>query len=197
MKLNSPTEHQVAGLLFKHGGLYIDLHVILIKPLSSLFDNHVTITTTPVNTAENTAENTTSITSKPSPDNSMTTVTKTTLGTTSSLSLGSAFVMAEKNSMLVKVWVEKFSRKTGNCSKKHWSEEVMDTSLQNSECIHVEATSRITSEGDVCDYLGRYSFHVCLQNHPEYDPRSIRTLNCSMGKVFRLIYYQDQNVVLD
>jgi len=162
------------SVLEEFGGLYIDLDVIIVRPLDSLLSYEVTMgAETPLMLGSGfilvTRTNATFIRlwRQAYADNF----------DDSDWNRHSVYVpmeLAEKHPNLVHV--EWFSINRPNWNERHW----------------------LYTTGKLWDWSENYVVHLWYREHPPdvvYDPLTIRRLNTTTGEVLRLIYYEDPRLL--
>ena len=158
------------AILRKYGGIYLDLDMVILQSLKSLYEYDVTVG---LETPEN---------------------------------IGNAFIIARRDAAYLKLWYDSY--KTFNDSEwdTHSLRIPLKLGIRNPSLVHIEPftiyspnwrqTEWLYGEGKLWDWIDNYALHLYSRYAPkgDLDPDSIRTLNTTVGEVFRFIIYGDYSI---
>lgn len=167
-------EHQsdVARMdvLIKYGGIYVDLDVIALRSFDSLLKYDVTI------------------------------------GAETPNLLGSGVILSKRNSTFLNMWFERYRSFNDQNWNYHSGVLPMQLANRHPELIHIDwfAINRpnwferdwLYTPGKFWDWSGNLAIHLWYQSYNvDHDPHSIRTLNTTVGEIFRYIYYGKPHIL--
>ena len=161
-------EHQsdVARLdiLIKYGGIYFDLDVVALRDFEPLLRYPVT------------------------------------LGAETPHLLGSGVILAQPNATFLHLWKDKY--RNYEPTKWNYNSVVvpMELAKRHAAIVHIEwftihrpnwfERDWLYAEGKLWDWSENFAVHLWYRTHDgDYDPITIRTLNTTVGEIFRFIYY--------
>lgn len=157
-------------LLAEYGGLYLDLDVIVVRSLDSLLHHEVT------------------------------------LGAETPDMLGSGLILARRNSSFIAQWRATYSSFDDREWNYHSVVIPMRLARDHPDLVHVEWFSInrpnwferewLYGDGKLWDWSENYAVHLWYREHNiDYNPISIRTLNTTVGEIFRHIYYENSRIL--
>ena len=169
-------EHQsdIARLdiLIKYGGIYLDLDVIALRDFDPLLHH------------------------------------ATTLGAESPELLGSGVILAVRNASFLRIWRDAYR----NYVPSQWNYNSvvvpMKLAKQFPRLVHIDwfrihrpnwfEREYLYSSTKLWDWSDNYAVHLWYRSHNvDYDPSSIRTLNTTLGELFRFVYYGNSSLLQD
>ena len=159
-------------LLIHLGGLYLDLDVVLLKPLDELMGFNITQ-------------------GSETPDR-----------------LGSGFILAAPNTTFLRIWHGQYRTFNDNDWNGHSVIIPMRLAMQFKQFINIdwyhiqhpnwEERHWLYDSGKLWDWKSNYAIHMWQLSQSKYDyhPDSIRSINSTLGEVFRYIYYGSPNILV-
>ena len=163
-------------VLIQLGGLYVDLDVVLLKPLTPLLRYNLT------------------------------------QGAESQNRLGSGFILAAKNTTFLRIWHGQYrtfddSDYNGHAIRLPMELAQSKVNPKHDPIIHInwlhiqrpnwEEKRWLFEVGKLWDWRQNYAIHFWSKGRKQidYNPDNIRTLNSTLGEVFRHIYYGNSDIL--
>jgi hypothetical protein len=121
--------------------------------------------------------------------------------------LGSGLILSKANSTFLTLWRAEYKNFTDDDWNKFSVRIPMQIAKANADLLHIEwfgfhrpnwsERKWIYEEGKLWDWGENYAIHLWYrtQEGVDYDPRSIRRLNSTLGEVFRFIYYGQSQIL--
>jgi len=175
------------AVLENHGGLYIDLDLIIVRPIDDLMQRTVSTTG-----------------SRSVPDD-VKSPTVVVMGAETPEMLGSGFILSpQPNAEFIRLWRQAYADEFVDSDWNRHSVYVpMELARSHPSLVRIEwftinrpnwyERDWLYGAGRLWDWSANYAVHLWFRDRPrgdvDYDPVNIRGLNTTVGEVFRHIYY--------
>ena len=130
----------------------------------------------------------------------------TTLGAESNSHLANGVIISAKNASFLRIWKDTYHNFRDNLWGYNSVSMPFRLARQHPALVHIEwntlihphwqNTLWIFQKEKLWDWSSVYGMHLYYRVYkPQHNPESIKTLNSTLGEVFRLIYYNSTSII--